>query len=79
MVHQCATARARLLGIARLGKQLEQEDVFHKVLRRFWVVTAYMYINIPEIEEANYELEKRLKKEFGNIFTQKIYEAIKIP
>ena len=78
MVHQCATARARQLGIARFGKQLEQENIFHEALKRFWVVTAYMYTNIPEMEETNYELESKLKKEFGSIFIQTIGEAIEM-
>ena len=78
MVHQCATARTRLLGIARLGKQEGRENIFHEALRRFWVVTAYMYTNIPEIEEANYEFEGKLKKEFGGIFEQTIDEAIEM-
>lgn len=34
--------------------------------------------NNPEIEEANYGLEKSLKKEFGNIFVQTIDEAIEM-
>ncbi|MBU7027830.1 MAG: hypothetical protein HXS48_12915 [Theionarchaea archaeon] len=78
MAHQCATARTRILGIARLGKQGEQENIFHEALKRFWVVTAYMYTNIPEIEEANYKMEKTLKEEFGNIFVQTIDEAIEM-
>lgn len=78
MIHQCATARTRLLATARLGKQLEQEDVLHKALRRFWVVTAYLYIKMPEMEEAKYKLETLLKKEFGSVFIQTIDEAIEM-
>lgn len=78
MIHQCATVRTRLLEVARLGKQLEREKIFHEALKRFWVVTAHMYTNIPEMEEANYELESKLKKEFGNIFIQTIDETIEM-
>ena len=77
MVHQCATARTRILGIARLGKQKEREDIFHEALKRFWVVTVYMRTNIPE-KKASYKLEKELKEEFGSIFTCAIDESIKM-
>lgn len=74
MVHQCATARTRLIGAARLGDNLVRDEA----LRRFWVITAFMYTNIPEMKETSYELETRLKEEFGRIFTQQIDETIEM-
>ena len=74
MIHQCATARARLLGIARLGN----ETICREALGRFWVVTAFMYRNIPEMGEANFELETRLREEFGIDFVCAIDEAIEM-
>jgi hypothetical protein len=32
MAHQCATARTRIFGIARLGKQEELENIFQEEL-----------------------------------------------
>ncbi|MBU7017238.1 MAG: hypothetical protein HXS44_06990 [Theionarchaea archaeon] len=74
MIHQCATARTRLLGIARLG----DENIGSEALRRFWVITAYLYTIIPEMGEANYELETKLREEFSDIFTKTIDEAIEM-
>lgn len=78
MIHQCATARTRLLGIARLGKRQNLEDIIHEALGRFWVVTAFMYTKIPEVTEANYELEISIRKEFGEIFVRAIDEVIEL-
>jgi hypothetical protein len=72
MVHQCATTRTRIIEIARLGEKSMQEEA----LRRFWVVTAFMYRNIPEITEANFRLEMTLRREFGGKFLEQLDRAL---
>ncbi|MGC1120875.1 MAG: hypothetical protein WBA22_07250 [Candidatus Methanofastidiosia archaeon] len=72
MVHQCATTRTRIIGIARRGEKPIQEEA----LRRFWVVTAFMYRNIPEITEANFGLESILRREFGDAFSEQLDRAL---
>ncbi|MBU7013738.1 MAG: hypothetical protein HXS52_02320 [Theionarchaea archaeon] len=74
MVCQCATARTRILGIARRGGAPIQEEA----LRRFWVVTAFMYRNIPEITEASYGLETMLGREFGSLFFEQLNESLEM-
>ncbi|MBU6998344.1 MAG: hypothetical protein HXS41_05065 [Theionarchaea archaeon] len=72
MIYQCATARTRMLGIARRGDRSVREEA----LRRFWVVTAYMYRNVPEIKEANYVLEATLGREFGPMLSEQLDKAL---
>jgi hypothetical protein len=72
MIHQCATTRTRIIGIARQGEKPIQEEA----LRRFWVVTAFMYKDIPEITEANFRLENTLRGEFGDAFSEQLDRAL---
>lgn len=74
MTHQCATAKARLLGIA----QIWDEPIRSEALKRLWVVISHIYTNIEEAEESNFEFENMLKKRFGNEFMTKIDDAIQM-
>jgi len=64
MIHRCNTARMRLIGIARATKG----SVKSEAQMRFWVVTAFLYTNIPEMKEADKSLEYKLITELGEDF-----------
>jgi hypothetical protein len=74
MIHQCATAKTRLLGIAESGDESTRDEA----LKRLWVVISHIYTNIKAEEESNYEFETMLKKRFGNEFMIKIDDAIQM-
>lgn len=64
MIHRCNTARMRLIGIARATKG----SIKSEAQMRFWVITAFLYTNIPEMEETGKNLEYKLITELGEDF-----------
>jgi hypothetical protein len=74
MIHQCQIARTRIIQIARQGN----EEIKKEALRRFWVITAYLYVYNNEMEETQYFLETQYRNEFRNEFISAANKAIEL-